>query len=200
MILINLLPHREWARKQQRERFTLHLGLSVLAGLLCAAAVYTVYQGRVDVQLERNRFLQREVTRLDAEIKEVKGLQQEIEALKARQAAVESLQSDRNLSVHLFNELVQRLPDGVYLSSLKQDRQTVLLAGVAQSQQRVSNLLHDLGQDSPWLTAPELVEIVASTVGLPKAGQRRVFNFSIRVQLTPQGTAIAATPSSAAVR
>lgn len=192
MILINLLPHREWARKQQRERFFVHLGAAVLLGLLGAGAIYSVYHGRVEEQLERNRFLQREAARLDAEIKDVKGLQQEIEALKARQAAVESLQSDRNLSVHLFNELVQRLPDGVYLVSLKQERQAVLLSGVAQSQQRVSDLLRDLGHQSPWLTAPELVEIVAASVGLPKAGQRRVFNFSIRVQLTPQGAASAA--------
>lgn len=191
MILINLLPHREWARKQQREHFFAHLGAAVVLGLLGAGVIYSVYQGRVDEQLERNRFLQREATRLDAEIKEVKSLQQEIEALKARQAAVESLQSDRNLSVHLFNELVQRLPDGVYLVSLKQERQSVLLSGVAQSQQRVSDLLRDLGQHSSWLSAPELVEIVAASVGLPKAGQRRVFNFSIRVQLAPQGTASA---------
>lgn len=192
MILINLLPHREWARKRQREHFFTHLGVAVVVGLLGAGAIYSVYQGRVDEQLERNRFLQREATRLDAEIKDVKALQQEIEALKARQAAVESLQSDRNLSVHLFNELVQRLPDGVYLVSLKQERQAVLLSGVAQSQQRVSDLLRDLGQHSLWLTAPELVEIVAANVALPKAGQRRVFNFSIRVQLTPQGAASAA--------
>lgn len=189
MILINLLPHREWARKRQRERFFVHLGAAVVLGLLGAGAIYSVYQGRVDVQLARNRFLQREVTRLDAEIKEVKNLQREIEALKVRQLAVESLQSDRNLSVHLFNELVQRLPDGVYLVGLKQERQAVLLNGVAQSQQRVSDLLHDLGHNSPWLSAPELVEVVAASVGLPKAGQRRVFNFSIRVQLTPQGAA-----------
>jgi type IV pilus assembly protein PilN len=85
--------------------------------------------------------------------------------------------------VHLLDEMVKHLPDGVYLSSLKQENKTILLTGSAQSQERVSELLRNLGTHSPWLTKPELIEIVAASAGAG-AANRRVSNFSIRVTLT----------------
>ena len=111
-------------------------------------------------------------------------MQAQIASLRARQTAVEDLQGDRNLPVHLLDELVTQLPDGVYLTSMKQEGQNVLLTGIAQSQERVSELLRNLNNNSKWLTKPELVEIVAANVALSPREQRRVSNFSIRVSLT----------------
>jgi len=200
MILINLLPHREAARKRQKEQFFTQLGLAALLGGIICGAVFTWYQGQISTQQERNSFLQREIAKLDVEIKDIATLQKEIASLRARQIAVEDLQSDRNLPVHLLDELVAQLPDGIYLSSMKQENQSVLLTGVAQSQERVSELLRNLGNNSPWLSRPELVEIVAASVAVSNREQRRVSNFTIRVALvrptvdatTASGTATAA--------
>ena len=183
MILINLLPHREAARKRQKDQFFTQLGLSALLGGIICGAVFTWYQGQISTQRDRNAFLQAEITRLDAEIKDIAGLQREIASLRARQTAVEDLQSDRNIPVHLLDELVAQLPDGIYLKSMKQEGQSVLLNGVAQSQERVSDLLRNLGNSSSWLTRPELIEIVSSSVAVTARDQRRVFNFAMRVSL-----------------
>ena len=197
MILINLLPHREATRKRQKDQFFTQLGLSALLGGVICGAVFTWYQGQISAQQDRNSFLQGEITKLDAEIKDIANLQREIASLRARQAAVENLQGDRNLPVHLLDELVAQLPDGVYLSSMKQDNQSVLLVGVAQSQERVSDLLRNLSNNSPWLVRPDLVEIVAARTGAGGRDQRRVSNFTIRVSLK-RPSAVPATKSAAA--
>ena len=187
MILINLLPHREAARKRRRERFFATLGLAALAGALICGALYSWYVAQIDSQRARNTFLQSEITRLDGQIKDIATLQAEITALKARQTAVEDLQGNRNLPVYLLNEMVKQLPDGVYINSLKQENQNVLLTGVAQSNERVSELLRNFANNSPWLTKPELVEITAGTVALSARDQRRVSNFSMRVEIKRAG-------------
>jgi type IV pilus assembly protein PilN len=199
MILINLLPHREAARKKQKEQFFTQLGLSALLGGIVCGAVFTWYQGQISNQQGRNSFLQTEISKLEAEIKDIASLQREIASLRARQTAVEDLQSDRNLPVHMLDELVKQLPDGIYLRSMKQENQSVLLMGVAQSQERVSELLRNLANNSPWLTKPELVEIVAATVSVSGREQRRVANFTIRATLTrpaPAAAAPAAAPAA----
>jgi len=188
MILINLLPHREAARKRQKDQFFTQLGLSALLGGIVCGAVFTWYQGQISSQQDRNAFLQAEITRLDAEIKDIAGLQREIASLRARQTAVEDLQGDRNIPVHLLDELVTQLPDGIYLRSMRQEGQSVLLAGVAQSQERVSDLLRNLANNSPWLVRPELIEIVSSSLAVTARDQRRVFNFSMRVSLKRPST------------
>ena len=187
MILINLLPHREAARKRRRESFFATLGLAALAGALICGALYSWYLAQIDSQRARNTFLQSEITRLDGQIKDIATLQAEITALKARQTAVEDLQGNRNLPVYLLNEMVKQLPDGVYINSLKQESQIVLLTGVAQSNERVSELLRNFANNSPWLTKPELVEITAGTVALTARDQRRVSNFSMRVEIKRTG-------------
>ncbi len=184
MILINLLPHREAARKRQKEQFFTQLGLSALLGGIICGAVFVWYQGQIAAQQDRNTFLQTEITRLDNEIKDIASLQAQIASLRARQTAVEDLQGDRNLPVHLLDELVTQLPDGIYLTSMKQEGQNVLLTGVAQSQERVSELLRNLSNQSLWLSKPQLVEIVASTVGAAGRDQKRVSNFTMRVTLS----------------
>ena len=187
MILINLLPHREAARKRRREHFLLMLALSVASGAVVAGAVYLAQAAAVAAQRERNDILGSEIRRLDSQIKDISHLRQEIAALRARQQAVEDLQADRNMPVHLLRELVEQLPDGIYLTGLRQDPQVVVLQGVAQSNERVSEMLRNLGHRSVWLAQPELVEIVASSVNLGPREQRRVANFQVRVRLVRTG-------------
>ena len=203
MILINLLPHREAARKQKREFFFVTLGMAALLGGLVCGGVYSWYQSQISGQKDKNTRLKKEITKLEGQIKDIAGLQQEIAALRARQSAVEELQGNRNLPVYLLTELVKQLPDGVYITSMKQDNQTVLMTGVAQSNERVSELLRNLANNSPWLTRPELVEITASSIALTARDQRRVSNFSMRVSLKrasdqPKVPAPAAVPVAAA--
>ena len=208
MILINLLPHREAARKQRKDMFNVTLGLAFLLGGLIAGAVFLWYQGRISEQQNRNQFLKTEITRLEGQIKDIAGLESEIAALRARQQAVEDLQSDRNVPVHLLTELSRQLPDGVYILSMRQLNQTVTLQGVAQSNERVSDLLRNLSTGTPWFARPELVEIVAGSVALNARDTRRVSNFTLRFQLlraseaekvAAQPPAVAASAANAAV-
>jgi type IV pilus assembly protein PilN len=183
VILINLLPHREAARKKRREAFYGTLGGAAVLGLLIAGLGYLWFEAQISAQQSKNGFLQAEIKKLEVEIKEISTLQEEIAALRARQLAVEDLQGDRNLPVHLLNELVRQLPDGVYLTSMKQENQTVTLQGMAQSNERVSELLRNLGNNSPWLVKPELIEITSANVNLSQRDQRRVANFTMRIGL-----------------
>lgn len=183
MILINLLPHREEARKRRRDQLNVSLGISALVGGLIVGIIYLWFQAQITDQQESNQILQTEIKRFDAQIKDIAGLESEIAALRARQQAVEDLQADRNLPVHLLTELVKQLPDGAYILNLRQENQNITLQGVAQSNERVSELLRNLSANSPWFSRPELVEIVAGSVTLAPRDQRRVANFTIRVRL-----------------
>lgn len=183
MILINLLPHREIARKKARQAFNMALLVSAAVGAAIGGVIYMWYQGQIEMQEGRNQFLISENQKLDAEIKEIANLQNEIDALKARQRAVETLQADRNLPVHLFNELVQQLPEGMYLKSIKQEGRSVLIGGAAQSSERVSELLRNLTRNTEWVRQPELIEVVAGDLSLSKTDKRRVYNFTVRAQL-----------------
>ena len=205
MILINLLPHREAARKRRRDNFNATLGLAFLVGLMVAGGIYLWYQAQISNQQSRNTYLQTEIKKLEVQIKEIANIESEIAALKARQSAVENLQSDRNLQVHLLNEMVKQLPDGTYIRSLKQEGQSIAIQGVAQSNERVSELLRNLSDNTPWLAKPDLVEITAGTVALNPRDQRRVSNFNIRFRLMrasevqkAQSAASAATAAGAA--
>lgn len=178
MIRINLLPHREEKRKLRKKAFVAMMFLSAIVGALIVMAVGGYFAAQLSDQEQRNAFIKNENTRLDAEIKEVATLKQEIEALKARQQAVEDLQSDRNQPVYLMDELAQQVPEGVYLKSFKQDGQRVLLNGYAQSNERVSELLRNLGNNSPWLERPDLIEIRSTGIGQGKDA-KKVFEFTI---------------------
>ena len=122
--------------------------MAALAGLLICGVAYSWYTSNIEGQRGRNTFLQSEVKRLDEQIKDIVTLQAEINSLKARQTAVEDLQGNRNLPVYLLTELVRQLPDGVYINSLKQENQTVMLTGIAQSNERVSELLRNVSNHS----------------------------------------------------
>jgi type IV pilus assembly protein PilN len=180
MIRINLLPHREAKRKQKRAAFA---ALLALGGLLGAAMVLMVggYNASViATQNQRNGVLKQANEELDKKISKIANLKAEIEALKARQQAVEDLQGDRNQPVYLLDELVRQTPEGVYLKSFKQDGQKVLLSGVAQSQERVAELLRNLSGNSPWLERPDLTEVRAAALAQSKTG-RKVVEFTLSV-------------------
>lgn len=183
MILINLLPHREAAKLKRKESFFVSLLASALLGGLLAVLIFVWYQVQITEQQARNTVLRTENARLDVQIKEVATLEKEISGLRSRQEAVEDLQTERNLPVHLLNEIVKQVPDGVFIKSMKQDGASVSLTGAAQSNERVAELLRNLSSENPFVTKPELVEIVAGTTALTPKDQRRVSNFVVRVQL-----------------
>lgn len=198
MILINLLPHREAARKRRKEAFQVTMFLAVVVGLLVAALVYWWFQSRIENQQDRNAYLNSQIAVLDKQIKEIAGLEGEINALRERQKAVEALQANRNLPVHLLNELVRQLPEGVYISSIKQNGLQVEMKGVAQSNERVSEVLRNLSGNTPWFAKPDLKEIVASSVALSAKDQRKVVNFNLSFLLVlpvdaESGAAVVAT-------
>ena len=197
MILINLLPHREAARKRRRDTFNMSFVAAFLVGGLIAGAIFLWFQSRISDQQDRNRTLQKEIKVFEGQIKDIASLESEIAALRARQQAVEDLQADRNVPVHLMTELARQLPDGVYVSSMRQENQNVTLQGVAQSNERVSELLRNLANNTPWFSRPELVEIVSGTVTLTPREVKRVSNFTMRVQLMRASEAEKATRLSA---
>ncbi len=183
MILINLLPHREVARKRRREMFQATMFASFLVGLLIAGGVYSWFQMQISEQQAKNAFLESEIKVLENQIKEIATIEEEITSLTARQKAVEDLQADRNLPVHLLTEMVKQLPDGVYVTSVKQEGRKIVMQGMAQSNERVSEMLRNLANNTPWLAKPELVEIVSATVPLTARDQRRVGAFRMNFQL-----------------
>ena len=201
MILINLLPHREAKRARRKTAFMIGLALSALVGLGITGLWWGVVQQMISAQQQRNSFLTGEIKKLDAQIRDIANLRAEIDALKARQKSVEDLQTDRNIPVHLLNELAKQVPEGVYLASIKQTGSTVLVTGTAQTNERVSELLRNTANSSPWLERPELVEIKSTLPNSPNAQQRRLYDFSMRVSIkrpqvpAPDGPA---TPAPAA--
>ena len=201
MILINLLPHREERRKQRKRAFFVGLGLAAVAGMLISGVWYLALQQMTTAQQARNDFLSAEIKRLEGQIKDIATLKAEIDGLKARQKAVEDLQTNRNIPVYLLDELVKYTPEGIYLTSIKQAGEQVVVNGVAQTNERVSEFLRNTQNQSKWLHRPELVEIKAITLA-PTAGskeQRRLFDFSMKVSLAQPVVAQPAAPAASAV-
>ena len=182
MILINLLPHRQEKRRRRKIAFFAGIGASAFAGLLAVGLWYLVLQQMISGQQERNQFLQTEIAKLETQIKDIANIKAEIEALKARQKAVEDLQTDRNVPVHLLNELVKQTPEGVYLTAIRQTDKVVSVNGVAQTNERVSELLRNTAYNSEWLERPELIEIKVTTQAAGRE-QRRLFDFSMRLYI-----------------
>lgn len=180
MIKINLLPHREEKRKRQKNDFySLLMGAGVV-GVVIVVLVGTIFSRQLSGQKDRNNFIAAENLKLDEKIKEVASLKQEIDGLKARQQAVEDLQGDRNQPVFMLDELVKLTPEGVYLRTLKQEGQRILLTGYAQSNQRVAEFLFNLSNKTDWMIKPELIEIKATGIGQGRDA-KKVFDFSMNV-------------------
>ncbi len=197
-MLINLLPHREEKRRLRKQAFFAGLGLSMVVGALVVALWYVVQERMTASQQARNEFLTAAIHKLDDEIKDVSVLKGEIESLKARQRAVEDLQTDRNMPVYLLNELVSQTPEGIFLNAIRQNGQSVLVSGFAQTNERVSEFLRNTNSKSEWLEHPELVEIKASTQTSKDARDpKRLFEFSMRLNLKrPQDVTAAASAAA----
>ena len=182
MIRINLLPWREEQRRQQQRQFGLLALLLTLLTLLVIGWIHLYYQQQLAQQQRRNSLLQREIALVDAQIAEIAQLDQQQQQLLARMVVIEQLQSNRPGIVYLFEELVRAVPDGLYLTRLQQQGETLQIEGVAQSHARVSTLLQALEQ-SEWFTAPQLAYIQSEGVASVR-GQRR---FQLQVtQRNPQ--------------
>ena len=201
MILINLLPHREETRKRKKVAFFVGLGAAAAAGLAIVGGWYVIVDQLKAAQQERNQFLSAEIAKLDKEIKDIATLKAEIASLVARQKAVEDLQIDRNLPVHILNELVKQTPEGMYFTLVKQDGQVLTVSGIAQTQERVSEFLRNTAYNSEWLVSPELVESKAAILTAANKEQKRLFDFSVRLTVKrPQDKVPAAADGASAPR
>lgn len=178
MIRINLLPHREEARKAKRQQFYTMLGMVAALGALIVFFVYSIIAGYISSQEETNAFLKKEIAVLDKQIDQIKRLKEQTQSLLARKQVIESLQRDRGEAVHLLSELVRQVPEGVYLKSLKQDGLKINLTGYAQSSARVSSLMRNL-EASPWMERPELIEVKATMLD-----KRRLNEFNLNITVT----------------
>ena len=178
MIRINLLPHREEAKKAKREQFYVLTGLvSVLAALI-VFAVYTLIDGQISLQAGNNDFLKQEIAVLDKQLDQIKRLKEQTQALLSRKQVIENLQRDRGETVYLLSEMVKQVPEGVYVRTLKQESLKVSLTGYAQSNARVSALMRNIDA-SPWLEKPQLIEVKAGVLN-----GRRINEFSMTFELT----------------
>jgi len=197
--MINLLPHREERRRRKKIAFFAGLAVSAVVGVCVVGLWYLVVQQLISGQQARNAYLQTEISKLDTQIKDIASLKAEIASLKARQKAVEDLQIDRNVPVHMLNELVKQVPEGIYITSVKQDGQRLNVAGIAQTQERVSELLRNTAYSSEWLVKPELVESKATVVGASR-DQKRLFDFAVRLTVKrPQDTPPAAPQAASGI-
>jgi type IV pilus assembly protein PilN len=174
---INLLPHREERRQAARQHFFVIGGGTAVLGALIVVAMHGFYATKIEAQDERNRFLKSEIAKLDKEIAEIDKLKSEIQALLARKQVIETLQADRAQTVHLLDELVRQMPEGVYLRSVRQQGLNVNVVGYSQSNARVSTLMRNI-ESSDWLANPGLVEVKASNVA-----KRRVSEFTLNFQV-----------------
>ncbi len=174
---VNLLPHREERRKRARQHFFVLIGGTAVVGALVVGLMHTYYAEKIDAQQSRNQYLKTEIAKLDKEIAEINKLKDEIQSLLARKQIIETLQADRAQTVHLLDDLVKRMPEGVYLRSLQQNGLRINVVGYAQSNARVSTLMRNI-ESSPWLENPELVEVKAATVD-----KRRIAEFNMYMSL-----------------
>jgi type IV pilus assembly protein PilN len=180
MIRINLLPHREQKRQaRQRQFVSLAIGLAIL-GVAVVLLGHVAFGWQIEGQESRNGLLKTEIAKLDGQIKEIDKLREQTQALLARKQIVETLQSNRTEAVHLIDQMVRQLPDGIYLKSLRQSGAKVTLVGYAQSSARVSTLMRNI-EASPWLQSPELVEI--KSVVSPASKDLRINEFTLNVRL-----------------
>ena len=165
---INLLPHREQERKRRRREFGAFTIAAFLAGAVVAGGAKIVYSSWIDAQNEKNNVLKKEIVKLDAEIADIQDLENRKQRLVARMEIIEKLQRKRPEIVHQFDDLVHTVPDGVYLTSIKQTGNKLELKGVAQSSTRVSTFMRNI-DSSVWMDNPVL-QVVESAKDSPTGG------------------------------
>ncbi len=155
---LNLLPWREEARKKSQQQFVVMVAATVAFGIMNVFAVYTYYDGEISYQNERNAYIKAETKRLEKDIAEIKKLDATKKALMERIVVIERLQSTRPGIVHLFDEMVNALPKGLFLTKLEQSSGKVKIEGKAESNTRVSSYMKRLNA-SPWLDSSDLDKI-----------------------------------------
>lgn len=192
MMRINLLPHRAEKRRARQVQFIAISVISVLLGVLLVGVVQVANSTQISFQERRNTYLNQEIAKLDTQIAEIKKLREETQALLERKNVVENLQSTRSDVVHLMDQMLRILPDGVYLKTLKQTGNKINLVGFAQTNARVSTLMRAI-DDSPWLDSATLVIITSS-----KVGTGRISEFTMNFNLTKQQEAANAAPAKPA--
>jgi len=160
---INLLPWREAQRKDRKLAFLVALGVAALAAGVTAFAAYLLYGSMIEAQERRNTSLRAAIKTLDKEIEEINSLESAKQKFIARMEIIEKLQRSRPEIVHVFDEIVRTLPEGVYLTSVKQNGMRLKFEGIAQSSTRVSSFMRNL-DGSQWLRNPEL-EVVQTSKG-----------------------------------
>ena len=180
MIRVNLLPHREEARKRRQQQFGVLAGISFVVGALVAGAVWLFLDQQVTQQQANVAYMKGEIAKLDKQIEEIRKIREETASLLAKKQVVEGLQSNRSEPVQLLDQLLRQLPEGVYLKNVKQVGAKVNVSGYAQSNARVSTLMRNLGA-SPYLENPELVEIKA--VPAPDKSGNRVNEFNMNISI-----------------
>jgi type IV pilus assembly protein PilN len=174
MAKINLLPWREELRKQKQREFAISAGGGALVAALIVLLAHFHVNGLIDIQNQRNAFLKAQIAVLDQRIVRIKELEKMKADLLARMNVIQELQRSRPESVHLMDELVRSLPDGVYLKTFQQKGKSLEMAGVAQSNARVSDYMRNIDA-SEWLTAPHL-DLIKTT----EVNRTRVANFNLR--------------------
>jgi len=179
MANINLLPWREELRVRRQKEYIVTIVVAVVAMLGVIGAIHWQLEQRIDFQKSRNRYLTTQIAIVNKKIKQIKTLEQEKENLLARMGIVERLQSSRPEIVHLFEELVRTLPEGIYFTEIKQKGRDIEVKGVAQSNARVSSLMRHI-EKSEWLEKPDLVEIRKLSRGQGK--EIKFSEFSLRFQ------------------
>ena len=202
-VRINLLPHRAQKRMARKRQF-ISLGVLLsIAAIAVVGLVHLVMANQIDRQNERNKLLKSEIVKLDDQIKEIDKLRDQIQQVLARKQVVENLQSNRNEAVHLLDQMVRQLPDGIYLKSIRERGTKVQIIGYAQSNARVSTLMRNI-EHSPWITKPELVEV--KLVPLPAAPNQRpnaglkVSEFTLNFEIKREAPSMENAPKIGAAR
>jgi type IV pilus assembly protein PilN len=179
MARINLLPWREELRKQKQREFAFTLAGAAILGALLVFLAHMQVQGMIESQSARNRFLEEEIVKLDKRIAKIRDLESTKAKLLARMNVIQQLQSSRPLSVHLLDDIVRTLPEGVYLEKLAQEGNNLTFFGVAQSNARVSAYMRNI-DGSVWLSKPTLDVIQTET-----EKRRRIAKFNLRAMQNP---------------
>jgi type IV pilus assembly protein PilN len=181
MARINLLPWRTDRRKQREREFYMMLAASAVAALIAVGAAYGWMSARIDNQNQRNTYLTNEIKALDKQIEEINELDKTKSQLLTRKQIIEQLQSNRSQMVHLFDEMVKTIPDGVRLTTMKQAGDILTLEGVAESNARVASYMRNI-DNSPWMGRTDLRKIENKT-GSKDVDKKAPYVFSLDVKL-----------------
>src|ERR1700720_2482533 len=165
---INLLPWREQERKVRRREFMVAAGGAVIASLVLLGAGKLLYAGWTESQIEKNNLLKKEIVKLDAQIADIQDLENRKQRLVARMEIIEKLQRKRPEIVHLFDEIVKTVPEGIYLTQIKETGKKLEMKGVAQSSTRVSTFMRNIDSSS-WMDNPQL-QVVETSKDSPTGG------------------------------